>query len=97
LGTRNIAKEELVKWKTENPSAQVGSFESAAKFGEVILLAVNGEGAEEAIKLAGTENLTNKVVIDATNPISHAKPPVNGVLQYFTTKTCTLCTFCKSI
>ena len=28
---------------------------------------------------------SGKVVIDATNPIDHTKPPVNGVLPYFTT------------
>jgi hypothetical protein len=32
----------------------------------------------------GHENLNNKTVIDATNPIADA-PPTNGVLKYFTT------------
>jgi 8-hydroxy-5-deazaflavin:NADPH oxidoreductase len=84
LGTRDVTKEAVVKWKNENTNAQTGSFADAAKYGEVILLATLGEGAEEAIKLAGIENLKGKVIIDATNPIDHTKPPVNGVLRYFT-------------
>jgi 8-hydroxy-5-deazaflavin:NADPH oxidoreductase len=84
LGTRDVTKEAVVKWKNENAGAQTGSFADAAKFGEVILLATLGEAAEDAIKLAGVENLKGKVIIDATNPIDHTKPPVNGVLRYFT-------------
>jgi 8-hydroxy-5-deazaflavin:NADPH oxidoreductase len=84
LGTREVTKEAVVKWKNENAGALTGSFTDAAKYGEVILLATLGEGAEEAIKLAGIENLKGKVIIDATNPIDHTKPPVNGVLRYFT-------------
>jgi 8-hydroxy-5-deazaflavin:NADPH oxidoreductase len=83
LGTRNTSKEEVVKWKKENPKGQVGSFEETAKFGELLVLATGGSVTEEAIKLAGTANFKNKTVIDATNPIA-AAPPVNGVLQFFT-------------
>jgi 8-hydroxy-5-deazaflavin:NADPH oxidoreductase len=84
LGTRDVTKEAVVKWKNENAGAQTGSFADAAKYGEVILLATLGEAAEDAIKLTGIENLKGKVIIDATNPIDHTKPPVNGVLRYFT-------------
>jgi 8-hydroxy-5-deazaflavin:NADPH oxidoreductase len=85
LGTRNVEKEEVVLWKTDNPSATIGTFEAAAIYGDVLVLATNGEAAEDVIKLAGIKNFSNKVIIDATNPISHTRPPVNGVLQYFTT------------
>ena len=40
--------------------------------------------AEDAINLAGKEHFSNKVLIDATNPIA-AVPPENGVLKFFTT------------
>jgi 8-hydroxy-5-deazaflavin:NADPH oxidoreductase len=83
LGTRTVTKEEVVKWKSENPSGSVGTFAEAASFGEVIVLATGGSVTEDAIKLAGTDHFAGKVVIDATNPIA-AAPPVNGVLQYFT-------------
>jgi len=84
LGTRNTSKEEVTKWKTDNPSGQTGSFEEAAKFGELLVLATAGAAAEGAIKLAGAPNFSGKIVIDTTNPISK-EPPDNGVLKYFTT------------
>ena len=83
LGTRNTEKPEVVKWKEENPAAQTGTFDEAAKFGEIIVLATAGTAAEEAIQLAGAENLSNKTIIDTTNPIAK-EAPVNGVLKYFT-------------
>jgi len=84
LGTRDVSKPEVVKWLAENPGAKAGSFSEAAAFGDLIVLAIGGDVAETVIKSAGTENFTGKTVIDATNPIDHTKPPVNGVLSYFT-------------
>jgi len=80
MGTSNISK--LAEWKNKNPSAKIGSFEEVAKFGEIIVLAVKGKAAESLIKSLAP-SLTGKIVMDATNPIDE-KPPVNGVLQYFT-------------
>lgn len=83
LGTRDTSKEEVVKWKQENPAAKIGTFNETAKFGEIIVLATGGLVTEEAVKLAGVENFSKKTVIDATNPIAK-EAPVNGVLKYFT-------------
>ena len=82
LGTRDTAK--LADWAAENPSGQVGSFADTATFGAVIVLAVKGTAASEALREAGADHLTGKPVVDATNPIADA-PPVNGVLKFFTT------------
>lgn len=84
LGTRNILKEEVIKWKNENPKGQVGNFEETARFGELLVLATGGSVTIDVIKLAGVQNFSGKIVIDATNPIASA-PPDNGVLKYFTT------------
>jgi predicted dinucleotide-binding enzyme len=84
LGTRNISKEDVIKWKTENSNGLLGSFQETAQFGEIIVLAVGGLVAEDAITLAGKEHFIDKIIIDATNPIA-AVPPDNGVLKYFTT------------
>ena len=84
LGTRNISKEEVLKWKNENQHGSLGSFQDAAQFGEIIVLAVSGLVVEDAINLAGKVHLSNKVIIDATNPIATV-PPDNGVLKFFTT------------
>ena len=83
LGTRDVSKPEVVKFHKETQIA-VGSFEQAAKHGELIIIATKGTAAEEAIKIAGVQNFTEKIVIDTTNPIADA-PPTNGVLRYFTT------------
>lgn len=82
LGTRNKSK--LADWlKGAGVHASVGSFEEAAKYGEIIVLAIKGSIVKSAIEIIGKENLMNKTVIDTTNPIADA-PPTNGVLKYFT-------------
>ena len=81
MGTRDAAK--LSAWAAQNPSGRVGSFADAARFGELIVLAVKGTAAADALRAAGAANLAGKPVIDATNPIADA-PPVNGVLKFFT-------------
>lgn len=81
LGTRSAAK--LSDWAAKNPGAQIGSFSDAAAFGELLVLAVKGFVAADALNAAGRENLAGKPVIDATNPIADA-PPSNGVLKFFT-------------
>ncbi|MBE7173804.1 MAG: NAD(P)-binding domain-containing protein [Williamsia sp.] len=83
LGTRNPLKSEVVKWKDENADGQAGSYAKAAFFGELLVLAVEGDVAKEVIQQAGYDNFTGKTVIDATNPITR-EAPHNGVLKYFT-------------
>jgi predicted dinucleotide-binding enzyme len=82
IGTNTSGKREVLTSKT-NGKAKVGTFEDAASFGEIVVLATKGTAAENAVKLAGFANLKGKTVIDTTNPIADA-PPVNGVLQFFT-------------
>jgi hypothetical protein len=82
VGTREPAK--LVEWLKKNPKVKVGSLSETAAFGEAIVLAVKGSIAGDALRAAGTKNLEGKLVMDACNPIADA-PPVNGVLQFFTT------------
>lgn len=82
MGTRDPAK--LADWAARNPAVQIGSVADAAKFGALIVLAVKGTAAAEALRSASHANLAGKTVIDVTNPLSDA-PPVNGVVQFFTT------------
>jgi hypothetical protein len=75
----------LAAWlRDAGPGASIGTFAEAARWGEQVVLAVKGSAAEQALELAGIDNLAGKVVIDATNPIADA-PPQNGVLRFFTT------------
>jgi 8-hydroxy-5-deazaflavin:NADPH oxidoreductase len=81
LGTREPAK--LKDFVAQHPGAQALSFADAARFGELVVLAVKGTAALDAAMAAGAANLAGKPVIDATNPIANA-PPANGVLKFFT-------------
>src|SRR6188768_1587206 len=84
IGTNTASKREELKSKT-NGKVKIGSFEDAARIGEIVVVATKGTAAEAAVKAAGIANLNGKTVIDTTNPIADA-PPVHGVLQYFTSQ-----------
>ena len=83
LGTRDPKKPDVQKWLAATPGARVGTFADAAKFADLAVLATAGSAAESALELAGPAHLSGKTLIDATNPIAE-KPPVEGVLSYFT-------------
>lgn len=83
LGSRELSK--LDEWQAKvGPQATHGTFAETAAFGDILILAVKGNAAKEALQLAGAENLKGKTIIDTTNPIASA-PHVNGVLRFFTT------------
>jgi predicted dinucleotide-binding enzyme len=84
IGTRDTNKPEITKWLEENPGTKAGSFAETAKFGDIIVLATHGAATLEIIKLAGVDAFKGKTIIDAANPIDDNKPPVNGVLSFFT-------------
>ena len=81
IGTRTASK--LTEWGKQNPKAHIGTFAAAAKFGELIVLAVKGTAVQAALRAAEATNLSGKTIIDATNPIADV-PPTNGVLKFFT-------------
>ena len=82
IGTSNPNK--LNDWiKSSGTNASAGSFADAASFGEMIILAVKGTATMNVLEKAGSKNLADKTIIDATNPIEEV-PPVNGVLKFFT-------------
>jgi predicted dinucleotide-binding enzyme len=71
LGTRHPNK--LDDWlKKAGEKASVGSFEDAAKFGEMVAIATLwfNDATQDAINLAGKKNLAGKVVMDVTNPLA---------------------------
>jgi 8-hydroxy-5-deazaflavin:NADPH oxidoreductase len=81
IGSRTAGK--LADWAAQYSGVQTGTFAEAADFGELIVLAVKGKAAAEALSIAGATNLKGKTVMDACNPIEDA-PPANGVLRFFT-------------
>src|SRR5437660_2635759 len=73
LGSRNPKGEGLAKWLRAakgKGKATTGSFEEAAKHGEVVVLATLGAAVEEVLKTAGHARFDGKVVIDVTNPLA---------------------------
>lgn len=80
IGSRDPAK--ITDWASLS-DVRSGDFAQTAAFGDILVLAVAGLVAEDALRLAGEGNLAGKVVIDATNPIAK-EPPDSGVLRYFT-------------
>jgi predicted dinucleotide-binding enzyme len=68
IGSRD--PEKLREWAEKaGERASTGTLEETAKFGDLIVLATHGAGAENALRLAGPGNFDGKVVIDATNPL----------------------------
>ncbi|MEO8842916.1 MAG: NAD(P)-binding domain-containing protein [Kofleriaceae bacterium] len=79
-GSRDPAK--LAAWKAgAKGDASTGTFEDAARFADLVVLAVAGSAAGAVIE-AIKPQITGKPVLDTTNPIGG--PPQNGVLTYFT-------------
>ena len=81
IGSRDPAK--LASWQQQNPSARIGTFSEAASFGDLLVLAVKGSAAADAMRLAGADKIAGKVIIDTCNPIAD-DPPIDGVLRFFT-------------
>ena len=69
VGSRDPGKAQAVAAEV-GEAASGGSFADAASFAELAALATLWAGTEEALRMAGPENLAGKVVIDATNPLN---------------------------
>jgi predicted dinucleotide-binding enzyme len=81
IGSREPGK--LAAWSAgEGKGVRTGTAEETARFGEIVVLAVKGTAAVEAVRALGAA-IDGKVVIDATNPIADA-PPVSGIISFFT-------------
>jgi 8-hydroxy-5-deazaflavin:NADPH oxidoreductase len=78
MGARTPDNEKAVAWAAQASSdAQHGTFQDAAHFAELVIVAVNGAIALEAITQTGVAALQGKVLIDVTNPLDFSKgmPP----------------------
>ena len=70
MGSRNPAKAEIKSWLNKaGPKASAGSLGEAAAYGEMAVLATAWSGAENAVRLAGPDRLSGKIIIEATNPL----------------------------
>lgn len=91
IGTRDTSKKEIVEWIDKHrkekdkdlENVSVGDCADAASFGDnLILLCTSWSGTSNAIKMADPGNMTDKVVIDTTNPLdfSQGLPPRMAVV-----------------
>jgi len=78
MGSRTANNEKATKWVGENgANASQGTFADAASFGEVVFNCTKGDGAMDAVKAAGENNLNGKILVDVSNPLDFSKgmPP----------------------
>ena len=69
MGSRSATNEKALAWVEANgANASAGTFEDAARFGEIIFNCTKGEAALEVFKMAGIENFRGKTIIDISNP-----------------------------
>jgi 8-hydroxy-5-deazaflavin:NADPH oxidoreductase len=89
MGTRNVSDKladsskdnygnpPFNEWFKLNNKVKLGLFAEAAAFGEMVINATNGSNSVTALILAGTKNLSGKILIDIANPLdfSNGMPP----------------------
>lgn len=76
FGTRDIQGATTQAALAAVSGSSAGPYVDAAQSAEAAVLATSWTGAENALRLAGAENLAGKLVIDVTNPLdfSSGKP-----------------------
>lgn len=88
MGSRQAGNEKAVAWVAAagqaagtGGAAREGSFADAAAHGEAVVNATGGMVSLDALRMAGGENLSGKVLIDVSNPLdfSQGMPPTLGV------------------
>lgn len=84
IGTRDVAKTSqgsFAEWQSANPKVELVTFADAAKYTEILVNATSGGGSLEALRIAGTENLNGKILIDIANPLDFSKgmPPTLSI------------------
>jgi predicted dinucleotide-binding enzyme len=83
IGSRDPGKAGLGEWLSDaGAGVAVGTFSQTAEHGELLVLAVVGNAAEQAIADAGAGRFSGKVVIDVMNPLDfsagYAKLSISG-------------------
>jgi 8-hydroxy-5-deazaflavin:NADPH oxidoreductase len=82
MGSRRAGNEKAAAWaKQAGGGAAEGTFADAAAFAEVVVNATSGVASLEALRAAGEDNLSGKVLIDVANPLdfSRGMPPTLSV------------------
>ena len=78
MGARDPKNEKAAVWVAkQGAKASQGTFADAAGFGELLFNCTSRAGSLDALKAAGEENLSGKVLVDISNPLDFSKgmPP----------------------
>lgn len=78
MGSRTANNEKAIAWVKKNgANASAGTFADAARSGEIVFNCTSGVGSLDALRSAGAKNLSEKILIDISNPLDFSKgmPP----------------------
>jgi hypothetical protein len=78
MGSRTADNEKAKAFVAKHDGkASSGTFANAAAFGEIIFNCTAGVGSIDALKIAGENNLSGKIIVDIANPLDFSKgmPP----------------------
>jgi predicted dinucleotide-binding enzyme len=81
MGTRNVLDKKqdgkFPDYLSKNPNVQLATFVETASFGSIVLNVLKGSNTLEALENIGKEILSNKTLIDISNPLDFSKgmPP----------------------
>jgi hypothetical protein len=69
------------EWHAEHPDVKLGTFADAAAHAEIVFNATAGMASLDALRQAGAEKLSGKILIDVANPLDFSKgmPPTLSV------------------
>jgi predicted dinucleotide-binding enzyme len=74
MGSRIATNEKAAGWsKQAGGKASYGTFEDAASFGEIVFNCTSGLASLEALRAAGSKNLSGKLLVDVSNPLDFSK------------------------
>jgi len=78
MGSRQGGSDKARAWiKKAGKNAQEGNFDTAAQYGELLFICLNGEYALRALETITPAHIAGKIVVDVTNPLdfTHGMPP----------------------
>ena len=74
MGSHTADNAKAAEWlKSNGILASQGTFQDAASFGEMIFNCTAGSVSLEALRLAGSKNLKEKILVDIANPLDFSK------------------------
>jgi 8-hydroxy-5-deazaflavin:NADPH oxidoreductase len=75
--TDNYGSLPFAEWHATNPTVQLGTFETAMQFGELVINVLKGENTLSTLKAVNASSLNGKILLDITNPLDFSKgfPP----------------------